>query len=114
MYIMKKILERKISRIVEKKLSIAIKRELDEDTLPYIDSTELVLFLVSTIFQTLAAPFVADAYNKLKKSIIKKTNDKGINLTEDDAKSIIYDSYIILKDANEVDITWTSNWTYEK
>lgn len=105
----------KINAVVEKSIATAIKRELDEDTLPSFNSKELVFWITQTIIQTIAAPFVANAYEQLMAAITSKADEKGVVLTDEDSKKMFKDAFVIMDEAEMLDESWKKNWlTYEK
>ena len=75
------------------------------------DLNDLVLWILPIIIQTIAAPFVTDIYNELKRRIKDRSKNKGIKLSDEDTDNLIYKSFKIMEDAKDADITWTSNWT---
>lgn len=109
------LLELKIRDVVENGIATAIQRELDDDTMLSFNSKELVLFIAQTIIQIVAAPFATDAYNNYKNLITTKAEEQGVVLTEEDSRKMFDETYIIMKDAEEFDGSWLTNWKpYEK
>lgn len=111
---MKKETELKIHAMVENSLYQAVTRELDEDTMASFNSRELTLFIVSTLFQTLAAPFVTDAYKQCKDLITSESNNAGVVLTEEETRKIFDKTYEVMKMEGEIDESWKYNWVCEK
>lgn len=104
--------EFKIKAEIENTISNAVKRD-NGDSVMYSmnDLNELVLWILPIIIQTIAAPFVTDLYNELKRRIKDRSKSKGVKLSDEDTDNLIYKSFKIMDDAKEADVTWTSNWT---
>lgn len=75
------------------------------------DLNELVLWMLPIIMQVIAAPFVADAYNEMKRRIKEKFKSKGVRLSDEDTDNLFYNSFKIMDVSKEADVSWTSNWT---
>ena len=110
---MKKETELKIHALVENCLYQAVSRELDEDTMASFNSRELTLFIASTLFQTFAAPFVADAYKQCKDLIVSESNNAGVVLTDEETREIFDKTYEVMKIEGEIDESWNYNWICE-
>lgn len=110
---MKKETELKIHALVENCLYQAVSRELDEDTMASFNSRELTLFIASTLFQTFAAPFVADAYKQCKDLIVSESNNAGVVLTDEETRKIFDKTYEVMKIEGEIDESWNYNWICE-
>ena len=112
---MNEFLNFKIYSVVEDDIATALSRELDDDTMLSFNSKELVLFVAQLLIQTIAAPFVNDAYEHFKEAIISKADEKGVVLTEEDSKKMFNDTFLLLSEAGELDESWKKNWKpYEK
>ena len=104
--------ELKIKAEIENTIFEAAKRENGNSVLyaPH-EWTDLIIWVSPIIMQTIAAPFVTDAYNKMKRRIKEKFKSKGVRLSDEDTDNLFYNSFKIMDASKEAHVTWTSNWT---
>ena len=107
---MDKLIEYRIEVAIGRVITTAIERDLDEDTYLSFESKELKFAIASTLIQVLAQPFVTDAYQQVKNAILKKGNDYGVVLKEEDTRKMFDYTYRIMAIENKIDESWIINW----
>lgn len=106
------LIELKVKAEIEKAISDAVTKDNGDGVMYSMsDLNDLVLWLLPIIIQTIAGPFVNDLYVKLKSRIKDISKNKGVYLSDEDTNNLLYNSYKIMVDANEADVTWTTCWT---